>query len=84
VATTGRLRGVVIVASDKGPGIPDIALAMEDVYSTSRSLAACRREAKGFAFGTVWYRGKGEAGVESVRQRTGRGDDEPAVYQCGL
>jgi hypothetical protein len=61
--------------------VQDIRLETDNVCFR---LAACRREAKGFAFGTVWYRGKGEAGVESVRQRTGRGDDEPAVYQCGL
>src|SRR5512143_1231354 len=28
-------RGLVIVARDRGPGIPDIALAMQDGYSTS-------------------------------------------------
>jgi serine/threonine-protein kinase RsbT len=38
IANLGRRRGVLIVASDKGPGIPDVALAMEDGYSTSRSL----------------------------------------------
>jgi len=31
-------RGVVIVARDDGPGIPDLALAMQDGYSTSRGL----------------------------------------------
>jgi serine/threonine-protein kinase RsbT len=31
-------RGILIVASDGGPGIPDIALAMQDGYSTARSL----------------------------------------------
>jgi len=30
--------GVQIIARDKGPGIPDISLAMKDGYSTSRSL----------------------------------------------
>jgi len=30
--------GVQIVARDRGPGIPDISLAMKDGYSTSRSL----------------------------------------------
>jgi serine/threonine-protein kinase RsbT len=38
IANLGRRRGVLIVASDRGPGIPDVALAMEDGYSTSRSL----------------------------------------------
>jgi serine/threonine-protein kinase RsbT len=31
-------RGIVVVARDEGPGIPDIALAMQDSYSTSNSL----------------------------------------------
>jgi serine/threonine-protein kinase RsbT len=35
--TDGR-RGVLIVAEDAGPGIPDIAMAMRDGYSTGHSL----------------------------------------------
>jgi serine/threonine-protein kinase RsbT len=31
-------RGLLIVARDEGPGIADIALALQDGYSTSRSL----------------------------------------------
>ena len=31
-------RGIVIVAGDEGPGIPDVDRAMEDGFSTSRSL----------------------------------------------
>jgi serine/threonine-protein kinase RsbT len=31
-------RGLVIIARDRGPGIPDIALAMQDGYSTSRGM----------------------------------------------
>jgi len=31
-------RGLLIVARDRGPGIADIALALQDGYSTSRSL----------------------------------------------
>jgi len=31
-------KGVMIVASDAGPGIPDISLAMQNGYSTSNSL----------------------------------------------
>ena len=31
-------RGIVIVASDRGPGIPDVELALRDGYSTSGSL----------------------------------------------
>jgi serine/threonine-protein kinase RsbT len=34
----GGRRGVLIVARDDGPGIPDIELAMRDGYSTGRSL----------------------------------------------
>jgi serine/threonine-protein kinase RsbT len=37
VDEAGR-RGVVIVARDDGPGIPDIELAMRDGYSTANSL----------------------------------------------
>ena len=44
LGTTGGIR---IIARDSGPGIPDIDLAMQDGYSTSRSLgvglAAARR-----------------------------------------
>lgn len=40
-------RGIVITARDKGPGIPNIQLAMRDGYSTSRGLGlglpGCRR-----------------------------------------
>jgi len=34
----GGRRGVLVVATDEGPGIADIALAMRDGYSTGRSL----------------------------------------------
>lgn len=37
VANGGR-RGIRVVASDRGPGIADIARAMEDGYSTKGSL----------------------------------------------
>jgi serine/threonine-protein kinase RsbT len=33
----GRL-GILVVARDEGPGIPDIELAMRDGYSSARSL----------------------------------------------
>jgi serine/threonine-protein kinase RsbT len=36
--TDGRRRGIVVVARDTGPGIRDIARAMEDGYSTKGSL----------------------------------------------
>ena len=31
-------KGISIIARDNGPGIPDIALAMQDGYSTSKGL----------------------------------------------
>jgi serine/threonine-protein kinase RsbT len=36
--TDGPRHGIVVVARDEGPGIPDIARAMEDGYSTKGSL----------------------------------------------
>lgn len=37
IANEGR-RGLLVVASDHGPGIADTALAMRDGYSTGKSL----------------------------------------------
>lgn len=34
----GNRRGLMIVAQDEGPGIPDLKLAMQDGYTTSRGL----------------------------------------------
>ena len=34
----GTRRGVRLIFSDNGPGIPDISLAMKDGYSTGRGL----------------------------------------------
>jgi len=34
----GPSRGIVVVARDEGPGIADVKLAMQDGYSTGRSL----------------------------------------------
>jgi serine/threonine-protein kinase RsbT len=34
----GSKPGIVIVARDEGPGIPDVALAMQNGYSTANSL----------------------------------------------
>lgn len=31
-------RGILVIARDEGPGIPDIGLAMQDGYSTSGGL----------------------------------------------
>ena len=38
VRTMGGRRGISIVARDAGPGIPDIGKAMEDGFSTGKSL----------------------------------------------
>lgn len=49
--------GILVVASDEGPGIPDIALAMQDGYSTGRGLGlglpGCRRLMDEFAIASV-------------------------------
>jgi serine/threonine-protein kinase RsbT len=37
-AVSSAKKGIEIVAKDKGPGIPDIELAMQDGYSTSKAL----------------------------------------------
>jgi serine/threonine-protein kinase RsbT len=34
----GEKRGIVVIARDHGPGIVDVDLALQDGYSTSRSL----------------------------------------------
>jgi serine/threonine-protein kinase RsbT len=34
----GEKRGIVVIARDHGPGIADVDLALQDGYSTSRSL----------------------------------------------
>ncbi len=38
IVQQGDKRGIVVVASDHGPGIPNIKLAMQDGYSTGKSL----------------------------------------------
>lgn len=38
VVSRGRENGVRLTFEDKGPGIPDIAMAMKDGYSTGKSL----------------------------------------------
>ena len=38
IVQQGPRRGLLVIARDQGPGIADIARAMEDGYSTSRSL----------------------------------------------
>jgi serine/threonine-protein kinase RsbT len=38
LVSQGHRRGIRVVAHDKGPGIADIARAMEDGFSTSSSL----------------------------------------------
>ncbi|WP_245803482.1 anti-sigma regulatory factor [Daejeonella lutea] len=38
VVSSGRINGVRLTFTDKGPGIPDIAAAMRDGFSTGKSL----------------------------------------------
>jgi serine/threonine-protein kinase RsbT len=38
IVQQGPRRGLLVIARDQGPGIADIARAMEDGYSTSRGL----------------------------------------------
>jgi serine/threonine-protein kinase RsbT len=38
VISEGRNSGIRLVFTDQGPGIPDIALAMKDGFSTGKSL----------------------------------------------
>ncbi len=38
IVQQGDKRGIVVVAQDSGPGIPNIKLAMQDGYSTGKSL----------------------------------------------
>ena len=44
---TAEKKGIAIVAKDNGPGIPNIELAMQDGYSTSKGLGlglpGCKR-----------------------------------------
>lgn len=37
-AQQGVRRGIHVIAKDRGPGIPDIELAMQDGYSTSKGI----------------------------------------------
>jgi serine/threonine-protein kinase RsbT len=60
-AHVGGKRGIIVVARDEGPGIPDISLAMQDSYSTSNSLGlglpGTRRMMDEFAIDSVVGRG---------------------------
>ena len=38
VVSSGRTNGIRLTFTDRGPGIPDIAKAMEDGFSTGKSL----------------------------------------------
>jgi serine/threonine-protein kinase RsbT len=38
IVRNGHRRGVVVIASDQGPGIADIDMAMRDGFSTGKSL----------------------------------------------
>ncbi|WP_030250744.1 MULTISPECIES: ATP-binding SpoIIE family protein phosphatase [unclassified Streptomyces] len=57
----GRGRSVQLVSLDHGPGIPDVAVAMSDGYTTAASLGAglgtCRRIANDFGLHSAPGRG---------------------------
>ena len=57
----GEKRGIMLVAHDNGPGIPDVRRALQDGYSTSRSLGlglpGCRRLMDEFAIESEVGRG---------------------------
>lgn len=38
LARSAERQGIIVIARDKGPGIPDIRQTLQDGYSTSRSL----------------------------------------------
>lgn len=38
IVTRGKTKGVRVIFKDEGPGIPDVALALKDGYSTTGSL----------------------------------------------
>lgn len=38
LSENGDRRGITVVARDEGPGIPDVERALQEGYSTSRSL----------------------------------------------
>ncbi|MFJ8063392.1 anti-sigma regulatory factor [Psychrobacillus sp. NPDC096426] len=38
--TEGNLKGLIVIASDKGPGIADVRKVMEDGFTTSGGLGA--------------------------------------------
>ena len=40
LVSAGGRRGIVVIARDVGPGIPDIEQAMQDGYSTGKGLGA--------------------------------------------
>jgi serine/threonine-protein kinase RsbT len=57
----GTRHGILVVARDEGPGIPDVALALQDGYSTSSGLGlglpGTRRLMDEFAIDSVVGRG---------------------------
>ena len=43
IVMNGDLDGLIVVARDQGPGIPDVTRALQDGYSTSGGLVSgCR------------------------------------------
>ena len=78
----GQTRGVVIVAHDDGPGIPDIERALRDGFSTGRSLGlglpGARRLMDEFESSPRW------AGEPRSRcgNGCGRGEGRGTVVAC--
>ncbi|GGY30524.1 ATP-binding SpoIIE family protein phosphatase [Streptomyces djakartensis] len=74
----GRRRSVQLVSLDHGPGIPDVAAAMRDGYTTAASLGAglgtCRRIANDFDLHSA--PGRGTVAVARI-------DHEPAAGRTG-
>lgn len=75
---------VQIAALDHGPGIADVATALDDGFSTARSLGAglgtCRRVADDFALHSV--PGRGTVAVARVAA-SGTGAEGPAPVRVG-
>lgn len=38
IVQQGKRRGILVIARDEGPGIPDLNLAMQDGYTTSQGM----------------------------------------------
>src|SRR5258708_13825152 len=68
VVTNGDRQGVVVVARDQGPGIRDVARAMQDGYSTSGGLGLCLPCAKRLMDDFEWASLVGQGTTVSVQK----------------